>query len=434
MSCDDETERLFPQLVTVDLTFSTLAFPLTSVEPVKVIYPGGRTEITPNLSPRRTTARLSYINRCTGLDLTRQRCVELFERMGHEAALSASDEDVIEVAVPATRPDILHECDLMEDVAVAFGFDNLPRRFPATNTVAAPLPVNKLSDIVRREIAYAGWVEGLSLILCSHDENYAWLNQRDPGTEAILLENPKSLEYQLVRTSLLPGLLKTLRENRKHSLPLRLFEVSDVGFKDESEKERCARNERRVVASYTDKEARFEIVHGLLDRIMRVLGVEFIGRTNNESKERGFWIEESDDPTFLPGRAAVIKFRPGPAHKASSSSSAARASETVASASASETQTSATLPPQQPTAEAQAATTASSQDVNKLGQAAAASSSSSSSTLDHLSRKLASALHVSKGGRDLTIGKLGVLHPDVLKKFDIDWPTAALEFDLEVFV
>ncbi|CAO1615438.1 unnamed protein product [Parajaminaea phylloscopi] len=416
-----------------------------TVEPVKVVYPGGRTEITPNLTPRHTTARLSYINRCTGLDLTRQRCTELLARMGHEAASNSADEDLIDIAVPATRPDILHECDIMEDVAVAYGFDNLPRRFPATNTVASPLPVNKLSDIVRREIAYAGWVEGLSLILCSHDENYAWLNQKDPGTEAILLENPKSLEYQLVRTSLLPGLLKTLRENRKHSLPLRLFEVSDVGYKDESETERCARNERRVVASYTDKEARFEVVHGLLDRIMRVLGVEFIGRTNNAGKERGYWIEESDDATFLPGRAAVIKFRPGPSKTdKSSDASASRAADTLASAGASGAQTSAPLPTHQPTSEAQGATTASSKDESKLGSAAPpahASSSSSpsvSSALDHLGRKLATALHLSSSAspssREITIGKLGVLHPEVLKKFDIDWPTAALEFDLEVFV
>jgi phenylalanyl-tRNA synthetase beta subunit len=65
----------------------------------------------------------------------------------------------------------------MEDVAVAYGFDNLPRRFPSTNTVAAPLPINKLSDLVRRDIAYAGWIEALSLILVS-------------AVEAVLLPRP----------------------------------------------------------------------------------------------------------------------------------------------------------------------------------------------------------------------------------------------------
>jgi len=50
---------------------------------------------------------------------------------------------------------------------VAYGFDNLPRRFPSTNTVAQPLPINKLGDLVRRECAYSGWTEVLPLILVS---------------------------------------------------------------------------------------------------------------------------------------------------------------------------------------------------------------------------------------------------------------------------
>lgn len=366
--------------------------------------------------------------------------------MGHEASARSKDEDIIDVAVPATRPDILHECDIMEDVAVAYGFDSLPRRFPATNTVADPFPVNKLSDLVRREIAYAGWVEGLSLILCSHDENYAWLNQRDPGTEAILLENPKSIEYQLVRTSLLPGLLKTLRENRNHSLPLRLFEVSDVGYKDDSELQRCTRNERRVAASYTDKEARFEVVHGLLDRIMRILEVEFIGRINHAGKTRGYWIEESDDSTFLPGRAAVIKYRSGPRQeeRTSMSTASSKAADTLVSVRASEVQASAFLPARQPSSEASMAPTAFGKDESHGGQPASETAGSASasvsdsvcSTPNHLNCKLASALKLSDANPsgELTIGKLGVLHPEVLKKFDIDWPTAALEFDLEVFV
>jgi len=124
--------------------------------------------------------------------------------------------------------------------------------------------MNKLSDIVRREVAYAGWTEVLSLILCSHAENYEWLNRKDDGC-AITLANPKSVEYQVVRTSLLPGLLKTLRENKAMGLPIGVFEVSDIALKDET-KERKARNERHWAGVWINKTAGFEIVHGLLDR------------------------------------------------------------------------------------------------------------------------------------------------------------------------
>lgn len=79
--------------------------------------------------------------------------------------LKIADDDLIHVLVPATRPDILHECDIMEDAAVAYGFNNLKRTFPPTSTVAKPFPPNKLSDTIRRMCSEAGWIEVLPLIL-----------------------------------------------------------------------------------------------------------------------------------------------------------------------------------------------------------------------------------------------------------------------------
>lgn len=53
----------------------------------------------------------------------------------------------------------------MEDAAVAYGFNALPHIFPQTSTVAQPLPISRLADVIRREWAMAGWVEALPLIL-----------------------------------------------------------------------------------------------------------------------------------------------------------------------------------------------------------------------------------------------------------------------------
>lgn len=85
----------------------------------------------------------------------------------NETGLVIAEDDLIHILVPPTRPDILHECDIMEDAAVAYGFDNLKRTFPATSTVAKPFPPNKLSDTIRRLCSEAGWIEVLPLILVS---------------------------------------------------------------------------------------------------------------------------------------------------------------------------------------------------------------------------------------------------------------------------
>lgn len=224
--------------------------------------------------------------------------------MAYRAKPSSVSSNLIDVEVPPTRADVLHQADIMEDVAIAYGFNELPRYFPSkSGTVAQPLPINKLTDIIRLEAAMAGWSEVLPLILCSHDENFAWLNRTDDGNTAVKLANPKTLEFQVVRTSLLPGLLKTIRENRKHSVPIKIFEVSDVAFKDLS-LERKSRNERRFAAAWYGKTSGFEVVHGLLDRVMTMLKSAFLtreeGLDNITTGYSNYWIEELNGMASFP--------------------------------------------------------------------------------------------------------------------------------------
>jgi phenylalanyl-tRNA synthetase beta chain len=253
----------------------------------------------PDLTPRETQAEVSYINDCCNLSLSAEEICTLLKRMSYTASPSSRSPNIIDVHIPPTRADILHQCDIMEDVAIAYGFNKLPRSFPSkSGTVAQPLAINKLSDIIRLEAAMAGWSEVMPLILCSHDENFAHLNRLDDGTQAVRLANPKTAEYQIVRTSLLPGLLKTIRENKHHSVPIKIFEVSDVAFKDLS-LERKSRNERHFAAAWYGKSSGFEIVHGLLDRVMLMLKSAFlIHEEGLEGKkdvgDSEYWIEEAD--------------------------------------------------------------------------------------------------------------------------------------------
>ena len=94
-----------------------------------------------------------------------------------------------------------------------------------------------------------------------------------------------------MRTTLLPGLLKTIRENRSHALPIKIFETSDVVFKDTS-RERQARNERHAAAVWCNKTAGFEIVHGMLNRAMKMLEIPRIGNEDQKSKT-GYYIKET---------------------------------------------------------------------------------------------------------------------------------------------
>ncbi|KAB8296870.1 hypothetical protein EYC80_002279 [Monilinia laxa] len=324
MTGTDRTKLEIVNNIIVSMFSQYCAEPFT-IEPVEIISEHNQeTRQTPNLSPRHAEAEVDYINNCCGLSESPERICELLKKMCLSATPSSKDKNLLDVSIPPTRADVLHQCDIMEDVAIAYGFNNLPRTSPnKASTIAQPLPINKLGDIVRLETAMAGWSEVMPLILCSHDENFAWLNREDDGTTAVRLANPKTAEYQVVRTSLLPGLLKTIRENKKHSLPLKVFEVSDVAFKDLS-LERKSRNERHFAAAWYGKTSGFEIVHGLLDRILLMLQTAFLTHEEglegkkidfaikeNPTKPDGYWIEEIDEPTFFAGHAAAIYLRLG---------------------------------------------------------------------------------------------------------------------------
>ena len=314
VTATDQTKLEIVTNILVCMFSAYCAEPFT-VEPVRIVSPHNRqTRQVPDLTPRETQAEVSYINACCGLDLSAADICAGLTRMSYAATPSKTAPDLLDVQVPPTRADVLHQADIMEDAAIAYGFNRLPRAFPRVSaTVGQPLPLNKLADVVRTEAAMAGWTEVLPLILCSHDENFAWLNRKDDGLTAVRLANPKTAEYQVVRTSLLPGLLKTLRENKQHSLPRKIFEVSDVALKDDSQ-ERKSRNERHFAAAWCGKSSGFEIVHGLMDRIMLMLKSAFVtkeGGLEGKGSSYSYWIEELD------GESIRCRSRPG-AHQCAS--------------------------------------------------------------------------------------------------------------------
>lgn len=292
-----------------------------TVEPVEIRSDhNGCSRTTPGVRPREHAVEVAYVNSCTGLSQSASTMCAQLGKMSM-VARAVSEEQLL-VDVPCTRADILHQCDIMEDVAIAYGYNNLPKTFPDKSaTVGQPLRLNKLADILRREAAMAGFTEVMPLILCSRDENYAWLRRQDDG-RAVHLANPKTQEYQVARTSLLPGCLKTVKENRRHALPIKVFEAADVVFKD-TKLERGAKNRRMFCAVIAAHASNFEVVHGLLDRLMLMLGVKRAtpasaagaaavvakGSTAQNDPHEGYWIAEDDDPTFFTGRCASIHLR-----------------------------------------------------------------------------------------------------------------------------
>ncbi|KAJ1849058.1 phenylalanine--tRNA ligase subunit beta, partial [Coemansia sp. RSA 486] len=377
-----DTKNIFIEATATDMTKANMvlnilvtmfsgycAEPFT-VEPVEVVYPDGQSFVYPNLEQRIVETSTKYLNSVVGINQTSDEIVTLLKKMSLEASVAKSHDGVsgllkkmslgskgseqhgdqvenekIVVKFPVTRPDILQECDIAEDLAIAFGYNKIPRAQNNEATVGKALPLNELTDLVRKEIAMAGWTEALTLSLCSHDENFKFLRRVDNGNEAIVLEKPKSIECQIGRSTMLPGLLKTISENRKYPIPFKVFEVSDVMFKNPA-LERRAQTERRACALFSSRMAQFEIIQGLLDTVMQAL---YVAHTSAGSGVSGYYLEEAENPTYLSGRSANVVF-------------------------------------------------------------------------------------VNAEGRKIVLGSIGVIHPEVLGHFELDYPVSAFEINIEPFL
>lgn len=308
-----KTKNVFIECTGTDLTkakivlntmvtmFSMYCETKFEVEPVEVISPDEKSVIYPDLSIWNLEIDLPYISRSIGVPLKENEVISLLAKMQLSAK---SQNSKIRVSVPPTRSDILHKCDVMEDVSIAYGFNNIPKTKPKSLTQGKQHPLNHLSDLIRSEIAMAGFTEVLTWILCSYEENFSMVNRKDDKKTAVVIGNPRSSEFEVARTSLLPGILKTMGHNKDHPRPIKIFEVGDIVVLDD-QKDVGAANQRRLAALYCNSNSGFEIIHGLVDRIMEVVGVPFV----TVGDDSGYYIRPSHEPEFFPGRQASIIFK-----------------------------------------------------------------------------------------------------------------------------
>jgi len=244
------------------------------IEEVRTKY-SDRVLESPDLSPRPHSLDLRRANELLGLSLKPGEAVELLKRMRHDAK---ADGDRLSVLSPAYRLDILHEVDLAEDLAIAWGYDRYPRDLPRRQTIGEPLAANEFGEILRTLLIGYGYQEVMSLTIASAKDGF-----QTPDRVVVL--NPLGDDLTTLRSSLLPALLSIFRLNKHRELPQRVFEVADVVL-DSS-------NVKHIAAAAIHHKASFTEAKSLVLSLLRDVG-------------RSGEVSPVDDANFIPGRAASV--------------------------------------------------------------------------------------------------------------------------------
>ncbi len=263
----------------------------TSLERVTMKY-DDREELTPSMETERFPFDVASAIRLIGIDIDRERAGQLLQQMRHQTEVDEDNPEQLWVTVAAYRNDIMHEVDLVEDLAMAYNYLNLIPELVPTMTVAQPRAERVLANRTRSVMNGLGFFETMSLILSNAEEQYDLMRLEDPG-DSVKVSNPASTEQTMLRTMIMPQLLRLFALNRGQGLPQKLFEVDDVV---------------KLVEGQEHPVEEMHISGGILDSVVGFADIKAVVVSLAHEVGMNITLEALEHPSMIPGRAASILF------------------------------------------------------------------------------------------------------------------------------
>lgn len=258
------------------------------IESLKVIYPNETTDETPDYTPEKMSVSIDEVSSMIGLDLSGLEIVDALERMGYGATIKAK---TVQVQIPTYRMDILHAVDIIEDIAIGYGFDRLEPAMPQTMTTGKVNPVTRLKNKVRDLMVGIGYHEIMNYIMTSPET----LTEKMLRNESFInTSNPKSRNYSVLRNSLIPVLLDFSGQNQHADYPQKIFEVGDITIPDETMETRV-NQVPSVGGLMSDIKVNITSLMTEIGFLLRNLGLD-----------DQFRFVSKKSPTFIEGRSAKI--------------------------------------------------------------------------------------------------------------------------------
>ncbi len=247
-----------------------------------------RVVVTPDFGSRRFRLSVEDTNRLLGLQLSAQRIGELLEVSG--LGVESVESDFVGVLVPCYRVDVMHQVDLIEDVAIAYGYNNIEPLWRDLATTGAASPLQRYVDSARELMVGLGYQEVLTTTLTSQEALFSKMNV--PVGSVVEVSNPKVVSMTCLRSWLLPGLIEFLSVNASVEFPQRIFELGKVTLFDEGQ-ETKTRDDDWLAALVSHPSANFTEIKSAFDFFISSFGLEW-------------QIREASHPSFIEGRVGVL--------------------------------------------------------------------------------------------------------------------------------
>ncbi len=264
---------------------SSFLYAGADVYPITVRYDKG-IQTTPKLDYREIKVSMKQADTTIGVETGRHNVIAFANKMGYTAAKYGSS---VLFYVPPYRVDVLNEQDIIEDIAIAYGYDRI-----------TPIPIagissglsNDAADLENRLGALTvglGYTEAINSVLTSEEVNFKNMQQKPAKESYVSIADSKTSAITMLRTSVLPSLMQNLSASASATMPQRFFEIGRTF----SLKGAGAKEEVRLGLVSAHSKANFAEMKSVLCAILANIGQEFT-------------IERQTDPSFIEGRCAKV--------------------------------------------------------------------------------------------------------------------------------
>ncbi len=246
-----------------------------------IVYPD-KTITTPNLNPTELKIDLTYVNKRLGLELKETHLKQLLERMGYGYMKGKA-------LIPAYRSDVLHQIDLIEDIAIAYGYENIQEEIPEVATVGEESKMGIFKRNISNILAGLGLIECKTYHITNKDFQTKLMNCK---AEVVELANALNQEYGVLASWVIPSLMEVLKANKHHEYPQNIFTIGGIFKKDQS-KETGILEQERLACMLCSEGSDYTRIRQVLDYLFRMIDMEYK-------------IEVVEHPSFISGRVGRV--------------------------------------------------------------------------------------------------------------------------------
>lgn len=264
-----------------------------TIETIEVNYPYHDNKTYPDFEPKIIDVHTKTAQEYIGIDLTADKIVETLEKTRFNA--TKINEETVRVTVPRYRIDILHEVDLIENIALGYGFNELPAQLPDFATVANPDSKRQFDQILEQVMIGLSFTEIKSLMLTSETQHYTKL-RKEVEEDRVTVAQPITQDRTMIRKSLINSLLEFLEDNKHEELPQKIFEIGDVAYINENAETKMV-TVKKLAAAQISSVANFTTIKSIVESFVANMGFEME-------------LEDHDDSAFIKGRCAKFTTKP----------------------------------------------------------------------------------------------------------------------------